>query len=255
MAERREDNWRSGAAIITESDSTVIKVGDQEFARFKSFTVETVQKILVGLRLKQTPLKSSPELTAKLNELASHYFANKHCLNERPTYRQTRKKLEHLEKAAGKFREALKGLDDEARQRFYRGGRIDDKYLAKTAFLALATQKQARKALEILPHKPGAPRADYALRTFIVDLAKVYEEITGRKARVSYSESKPVTKRYYGPFYRFVEACLKHIGQEKEISADLGNVIRETLKWRREVKEHLEKKFSRSLHQNGQSEP
>lgn len=140
----------------------------------------------------------------QLKKAAKFYFWDIHTKSERPTMSECRNALKKLMTAAQQFENALESLD----RRTYEllkspsatwDARIKDKKSASNWCLA------AMVALhEIRDKKDKTKKADYALQGLLSAVAGVYEDATGKKARLSRKEgTTPV-----GPFFRLAKDFL-----------------------------------------------
>ncbi len=181
------------------------------------FTEDEVGDILLKAKLKRV-LKGSVEdlsikdITERL-ELAAEFYDSRRTHQDGPTIAEIRKALETVRNRASELYQCLEELDFKSRVHY---ARFSNEPYEKTKGSIYNLRLSTDNALKELPRGDGRPR-EIALTNLISHLADIYEGNVSRKkaGKSSYDYYYSDRHQEYGPFYRFVDTCLRHIEIEK----------------------------------------
>lgn len=85
---------------------------------------------------------------------------------------------------------------------------------------------RVNRALDSLPDSKPGPVEDVALKFFIKQMASLWEQITGKRPRISYSD---YTGEYESEFLDLVYKCLKCLEHTHQSKSALGKAIQRAL--------------------------
>jgi len=195
---------------------------------FKTEPVFTPDKVIDIFKKSQIPNFRSKEIrepdviAERLNEVNRTYHTFKHQ-NEAPAPGAIRDELKNFLRLSKKYDEALSNLGYAARAQLGLNPECFDSLLYNVQGLQINTESA------IASIKTGSKRPK-SRSTVIIKLSVIYNEITGRKPGRSYQNGKPG-----GPFFRFVNECLRHMDPSEAIgSENLKKIIEKALSHRDE---------------------
>lgn len=188
------------------------------------YTLADLEKIEQVLKA-----KPAPDFLKQITHAARSYLGYRH-LQRTPTHSQKKQAITKLHRQAKAlsnqirdFNNELEHLDDASRlellHQLPQHGKFEPFEVVKHLALQWAMQDRITlqpfiKALDATlehfqPGKKGRP-AEWALHFFLVRLAYIYRQNTGRDPAISRKDGE----RFSGPFFRFVLACLKPVAPE-----------------------------------------
>jgi hypothetical protein len=180
------------------------------------FTNKDVREIIIAIRLPKASIqvdinddKKLSEIVLKL-EAAAESCVTIRNLEDNPKLKEIKKELKSLEKTSNKFYLKLLKLSDSIKSEY-----LQKPYLAYPFFNNLGKSIKLLNAQ--LEHalrnnkketKTGRPKINRV--DFIIEIGKIYEDITEKEPfHKSRDKGRPS-----GPFFRYVKACLRCIGNK-----------------------------------------
>jgi len=224
-----------------ENWESVVSVSRQDFPS------KDYEEILRGLNIPFTD-----QTIKEIIEAQIAYYATIRNINQKPTMSEICATMKRLIKYGRKYQECLEKMDDESRLKMalvmptqFELWGILDRNLEDTIFVTCrAEDVLERWEISKKTRTDGRP-FNLPIRTYISNLAKIFQEPTGKRATVSRDPKFDKElfelygdKKYKGKFFDFVSLCIKKIPQHPILkNTTLGSIIEETL--RRPIISHI----------------
>lgn len=193
-------------------------------ASFTSTKIEEIFKSSKVPGFRFNKIKDPEALSERLNEIGRIYHTFKH-MGEIPAAAKVRKELIGIQKLSKALYQSLATLSYPAKKQIKDTSILDVDILQHNVLGLHMTVDETIKSIKA---SSGAPKKSRS--TFIIRLSVIYQEVTGRKPRLSRSRKNYKPE---GPFFRFVKNCLKCIDPSEQIGDEaLVKVIQKALNLR-----------------------
>ncbi len=178
---------------------------------------------------RESNFPNTPWLGRRLNDAAENWQAQRQ-LAKSPRISDQKKYLEVLVKRTESLHENVRNMGMEISFRL--SAQIKDgSWRLRLLNDIKKLNAAAKRSIKELAADRGGRRKDIALSCYIEELVQIYEQGIGERARVSYD---PIEKKFTGPFYRFVEKCVRFKPlYPKKSNAAIGEQIRAVLNSRK----------------------
>lgn len=167
----------------------------------------------------------------RLKEATSSFLSNQQVFDMWPRTAEIKAELKAIIKFGRPFLNSLVNLSHPAQYRLFAASRmlrgVNSEALLKVQHIVERILESCEEALNMIPPDRGGRTTKPSLRIYIETLALIYQEVTGMKPVVAWSDIK---NKYHGPFFGFVNKCLKTCGQSPSSNVSLGKAIQRTLK-------------------------
>ena len=204
------------------------------------FKKEDYQKILRKLDIPFTD-----ETVKKIIDAQIAYYATIRNINQKPTMSEICATMKRLIKYGRKYQECLEKMDDESRLKmalvmptpFDIWGVLERNLEATIIVTGRARHLLEDWEISKKTRTNGRP-FNLPIRSYISELAKIFQEATGKRATVIRDPSfdKEIfelygTSKYMGTFFDLISFCIKKIPQHPILkNTTLGSIIEEVLR-------------------------
>ncbi len=157
-------------------------------------------------------IKLSPELKIKFENLIKHFYHDYTKIKKPLSSSELRTLFENLKNSAEKFVASLEDIrhSDIKRNVPLPPEKITDPAIKKLIKDAKQWEAAAMKRLIELPKPKQGPKEPPFLKAFILNLAEIYEQASGKKAEPGWYDDK-YRKEIHGEFALFVKKVLDKI--------------------------------------------